>query len=270
MEATRPWTKERQAVWNRIFSAWEEKHWPLDKISKRRIYNYSFFRNLAHHARDASRPKKARFSRLSRVSSTRVVTDDDFDDEGEVDGLDEDEDVKDETDGDDNNLPDDHDHDDRPPDDFQRTQPSATVSPGPTQPQPSTAVPGPITRTYRVSDANLLFTTIELPGFRASDIAVSYHKGDLVVVAPAGSNSEQMREHHSQQNHNNTDRLLHEHTLQPIHKRVPLSRGVDPHEIKASLEHGILIIQSPLENDHHFPIVVANPNLPDLELQISS
>ncbi|KAJ8508132.1 hypothetical protein ONZ45_g9564 [Pleurotus djamor] len=270
MEATRPWTKERQAVWRRIFCAWEEKRWPLDKAAKQRIYNYSFFRNLAHDARDASRPKKARFSRLSRISSTRVVSDDDIEDEGEseVDELDEEKNDHEEVDDEDNGAPDDHDHDDAPPDDPQgtwpqpsteSTVPSTASRPGPTRSQPPTPVPGPVTRIYRVSDANLLFTTIELPGFRASDIAVSYHKGDIVVIAPAGSASAQMRERYSRQNHDDVDWLLQEHTPQPIYKRIPLSRGVDPNEIKASLEHGILIIQSPLENDYHFPIFISEP-----------
>ncbi|KAJ8474992.1 hypothetical protein ONZ45_g15767 [Pleurotus djamor] len=261
MKSTRSYTKKRQAVWRRLFDAWEKKKWPLDGRSKKvpldfeRIWNYSFFRNFAYASNGASRRKRTRAARLPHSSSKKVVSDDDFEEdegESEVDELDEDGD-----DDTDNRTPQESDYDD---DDMVLDDPPVTQSQDASPITPSVAsspspLPGPSTRIFRVSDANLLFITIELPGFRASDIAVSFHKGDLVVVAPAGANSQNMG-----QNHDETDWIYQEGSREPIYKRVSLPYGIDPNEIKASLEHGILIVQSPLENDYHLPILVSEPS----------
>ncbi|KAJ8473379.1 hypothetical protein ONZ45_g16321 [Pleurotus djamor] len=113
---------------------------------------------------------------------------------------------------------------------------------------------------------NTLFSCVEVPGFDASDITVTFEEGKVLVTASAARRSrlsgipttQPSTSSISTMDEETSAYLLHERPCGNVERRFPVAPGVQAADIKATMRYGIVIIQSPIREQSRRVIPLAS------------
>ncbi|KAJ8516556.1 hypothetical protein ONZ45_g6174 [Pleurotus djamor] len=129
----------------------------------------------------------------------------------------------------------------------------------------TTKVRSPVQQYYDYAH-NTLFSCVEVPGFDASDIAVAFEEGKVIVTASTASRSSLSGIPTTQPSTSSIPTmdeeasayLLHERPCGNVERRFPVAPGVQAADIKATMRYGIVIIQSPIREQSRRVIPLAS------------